>query len=168
MAGKEVRDGEEDPIIISKGYSTPENINVKGLNAGFEIKKALLDRYNDLNNDASFTLFMVNSQIDGQTISKILNGETLELESGVKGVNVKISSVSYTSLSVEVRGFDDSTKEGNFYTLNLITAIAVKTDDGVHYVQAKLQNSANTTVEIDGVEFNIVTANNVYNPTAQS
>ncbi len=168
MAGKEVRDGEEDPIIISKGYSTPENINVKGLNAGFEIKKALLDRYNDLNNDASFTLFMVNPQIDGQTISKILNGETLELESGVKGVNVKISSVSYTSLSVEVRGFDDSTKEGNFYTLNLITAIAVKTDDGVHYVQAKLQNSANTTVEIDGVEFNIVTANKVYNPTAQS
>ena len=167
MAGKEVRDGEKDPIIISKGYSTPENINVKGLNAGFEIKKALLDLYNELNGDASFTLFMVNSQIDGQTISKILNGETLELENGVKGVNVKISSVNYTSLSVEVRGFDDS-EGGNFYTLNLITAIAVKTDDGVHYVQAKLQNSANTTVEIDGVEFNIVTANNVYNPTAQS
>ena len=167
MAGKEIRDGEKDAIIISKGYSTPENINVKGINAGFEIKKDLLDLYNDLNNDASFTLFMVNSQIDGQTISKILNGETLELESGVKGVNVKISSVNYTSLSVEVRGFDDS-EGGNFYTLNLITAIAVKTDDGIHYVQAKLQNSANTTVEIDGVEFNIVTANNVYNPTAQS
>ena len=108
---------------------------------------------------------MVNSKSNDVNISKILDGNTLELADGVKGINVKITSVNYTSISVEVRGFDDS-EGGSFYTLNLITAIAVKTDDGVHYVQAGLKNSPNTTQTVDGVDFNIVTANKIYNPAS--
>ncbi|MBQ7411377.1 MAG: leucine-rich repeat domain-containing protein, partial [Clostridia bacterium] len=120
----------KDPIITFKGYSTPETGNVKGINAGFKVEKDLLTLYNDLNEvDATLTIFMVNSKSNDVNISKILDGDTLELADGVKGINVKITSVNYTSISVEVRGFDDS-EGGNFYTLNLITAIAVKTADG--------------------------------------
>ena len=166
MAGTEVRNAEKDPIITFKGYSTPETGNVKGINAGFKVEKDLLTLYNDLNEvDATLTIFMVNSKSNDVNISKILDGDTLELADGVKGINVKITSVNYTSISVEVRGFDDS-EGGSFYTLNLITAIAVKTADGVHYVQAGLKNSPNTTQTVDGVDFNIVTANKVYNPAS--
>ena len=168
IADKAVRDAEKSPIITFKGYSTPETGNVKGINAGFKVEKDLLTLYNDLNEvDATLTIFMVNSKSNDVNISKILDGDTLELADGVKGINVKITSVNYTSISVEVRGFDDS-EGGNFYTLNLITAIAVKTADGVHYVQAGLKNSPNTTQTVDGVDFNIVTANSIYNPTALS
>ncbi|MBQ7412281.1 MAG: leucine-rich repeat protein [Clostridia bacterium] len=157
---------EKSAIIAFKGYSTPETGSVKGINAGFKIDKELLTLYNNLNEvDATLTIFMVNSKSNDVNISKILDGDTLELADGVKGINVKITSVNYTSISVEVRGFDDS-EGGNFYTLNLITAIAVKTADGVHYVQAGLKNSPNTTQTVDGVDFNIVTANKVYNPAS--
>ena len=166
IADKAVHDAEKSPIITFKGYSTPETGNVKGINAGFKVEKDLLTLYNDLNEvDATLTIFMVNSKSNDVNISKILDGDTLELADGVKGINVKITSVNYTSISVEVRGFDDS-EGGSFYTLNLITAIAVKTADGVHYVQAGLKNSPNTTQTVDGVDFNIVTANKVYNPAS--
>ena len=166
IADKAVRDAEKGAIITFKGYSTPETGNVKGINAGFKVEKVLLTLYNDLNEvDATLTIFMVNSKSDDVNISKILDGDTLELADGVKGINVKITSLNYTSISVEVRGFDDS-EGGSFYTLNLITAIAVKTADGVHYVQAGLKNSPNTTQTVDGVDFNIVTANKIYNPAS--
>ena len=166
VADEQIIDEATDPIITFKGYSTPETGNVKGINAGFKVEKDLLTLYNDLNEvDATLTIFMVNSKSNDVNISKILDGDTLELADGVKGINVKITSVNYTSISVEVRGFDDS-EGGNFYTLNLITAIAVKTADGVHYVQAGLKNSPNTTQTVDGVDFNIVTANKIYNPAS--
>ncbi len=157
------------PIIKFKGYSVPENTTVKGINAGFSIDKVLLELYNDINTvDASLTLFMVNSKSGNADISKILDGATLELADGVKGINVKISSINYTNISIEVRGFDDSTNDGDFYTLNLITAIAVKTNKGIHYVQAGLKNSPNTTLSIDGVDFNIVSASKVYGKAPQA
>ena len=156
-------------IITFKGYSVPENASYKGINAGFRIDKELLGLYNELNEvDASLALFMVNSKNQNANIEKILDGETLELVDGVKGINVKIESVNYTSISIEARGFDDSTDKGSFYTLTLITAIAVKTEDGVHYVQAGLKNSPNTTITIEEIDFNIVSANNIYYPTSQS
>lgn len=156
-------------IITFKGYSVPENASYKGINAGFRIDKELLRLYNELNEvDASLALFMVSSKNQNANIEKILDGETLELVDGVKGINVKIESVNYTSISIEARGFDDSTDKGSFYTLTLITAIAVKTEDGVHYVQAGLKNSPNTTITIEEIDFNIVSANNIYYPISQS
>ena len=151
---------ETAPIVTFKGYSIPETQGVKGINAGFKIDKELLSDYNEINDvDASLTLFMVNSA----KLDKILDGETLELASGVKGINVKITSTSYTDIGIAVKGFDATTEEGNYYTLNLITAIAVKTGDGVHYVQAGLKTVANTTQTIDGIIFNTVNADKVYN-----
>ena len=158
------KDVEKAAIITFKGYSIPETQGVKGINAGFKIDKELLDEYNDINKDgASLTLFMVNSA----KIDKILDGETLELASGVKGINVKITSTNYTDIGVEVRGFDNSSDEGNYYTLNLITAIAVKTESGIHYVQAGLKTVANTTQSVGGVIFNTVSADKVYSAVAQ-
>ena len=159
----EYEDESAAPIITFKGYSRPESSTQKAINAGFKVDKIMLDLYNKFNEvDASMTLFMVNSA----NLSQILDGNTLELAEGVKGINVKITSTSYTDIGIEVRGFDDSTEEGNFYTLQLITAIAVKTEDGIHFVQAGLKNSPNTTQSVGGTLFNIVSANNVYNPAS--
>ena len=151
------------PIITFKGYSIPEKANYKGINAGFEIDKILLNLYEEVNDDTvKFNLLMVNSQIGETNITQILNGE--ELAENVKGINIKITSTNYCDIDVSVRGFDDSTEKGNFYTLKLITALAVTTKGGVHYAQGALQNSPNTTIKVDNIDFNIVTANNVYNP----
>ena len=163
MAGKEVRNGAKGAIITFKGYSVPETQGVKGINAGFKIDKELLDVYNELNEDASFALFMVNSA----NIEKILDGETLELADGVKGINVKITSKNYTDIGIAVKGFDNSSVEGNYYTLNLITAIAVKTESGIHYVQAGLKTVANTTQTVGGIAFNTVNADKVYSAVAK-
>ena len=155
---------ETAPVVTFKGYSVPENASYKGINAGFKIDKELLADYNEINDvDASLTLFMVNSA----NIEKILDGETLELASGVKGINVKITSTSYTDIGIAVRGFDNSSAEGNYYTLNLITAIAVKTESGIHYVQAGLKTVANTTQSVGGIVFNTVNADKVYSAVAQ-
>ena len=171
MAGKEVRDGAEDAIITFKGYSVSETVGVKGINAGYKIDKDLLDKYNDLNTvDATLTLFMVNSKSNDVEISKIFKDGTLELASDVKGINIAIASTSYTDIGIEVRGFDledENGEEGNYYTLNLITAIAVKTADGVYFAQAELKNSTNDTVEVGGTLFNVVTANGVYNSVSE-
>ena len=154
---------EKDPIIVFKGYSVPEKANYKGINAGFEINKILLALYEKVNSDTvKFNLLMVNSQIGETNITQILNGE--ELAENVKGINIKITSTNYCDIDVSVRGFDDSTEKGNFYTLKLITALAVRTKDSVHYAQGALKNSPNTTIDVGGTAFNIVTANNVYNP----
>ena len=159
---KQYEDESAIPVIIFKGYSVPESTSVKGINAGYKIDKEMLYLYNELNEtDASLTLFMVNSA----NLSQILEGDTLELAEGVKGINVKITSTSYTDISVEVRGFalkDAEGNQGNFYTLNLITAIAVKTEDGVHYVQAGLKTVANDTVKVGEDTFNVVSAEDVY------
>ena len=160
---KEIRNKTELPIIVFKGYSVPEKANYKGINAGFEINKNLLALYEKVNNDTvKFNLLMVNSQIGDVNIKQILNGE--ELAENVKGINIKITSTNYCDIDVSVRGFDDSTEKGNFYTLKLITALAVRTKDSVHYAQGALKNSPNTTIDVGGTAFNIVTANNVYNP----
>jgi hypothetical protein len=152
---------------VFKGYSVPEKANYKGINAGFEIDKILLALYEKVNSDTvKFNLLMVNSETsEKQNISAILNGE--ELATGVKGINIKITSTNYCDIDVSVRGFDDSAETGNFYTLKLITALAVRTKDSVHYAQAGLKNSPNTTIDVGGTAFNIVTANNVYNPVNQ-
>ena len=164
MAGKEIIDETKDQIIVFKGYSVPEKANYKGINAGFEIDKTLLALYEKVNSDTvKFNLLMVNSETsEKQNISAILDGE--ELATGVKGINIKITSTNYCDIDVSVRGFDDSAETGNFYTLKLITALAVRTKDSVHYAQGALKNSPNTTIDVGGTAFNIVTANNVYNP----
>ena len=168
MADKEIRDEAKGAIVTFKGYSVPEASNVKGINAGFKIDKALLDEYNEINDvDASLALFMVNSKNGDVNIDKILDGETLELANGVKGINVKITSTNYTDIGVEVRGFDNSTETSNYYTLNLITAIAVKTESGIHYVQAGLKTAPNTTQSVGGMLFNVVSADSVYSAVAQ-
>ena len=161
---KYAKDQKTDPIIVFKGYSVPEKANYKGINAGFEINKILLALYEKVNSDTvKFNLLMVNSETsEKQNISAILNGE--ELATGVKGINIKITSTNYCDIDVSVRGFDDSAETGYFYTLKLITALAVRTKDSVHYAQAGLKNSPNTTIDVGGTAFNIVTANNVYNP----
>ena len=160
---KYAKDQVKDPIIVFKGYSVPEKANYKGINAGFEIDKTLLALYEKVNNDTvKFNLLMVNSQIGEADITKILEGE--ELAENVKGINIKITSTNYCDIDVSVRGFDDSAETGNFYTLKLITALAVRTKNDTHFVQGALKNSPNTTINVDGVDFNIVTANNVYNP----
>ena len=160
---KYAKDQKADPIIVFKGYSVPEKANYKGINAGFEINKNLLALYEKVNDDTvKFNLLMVNSQIGENNITKILEGE--ELAENVKGINIKITSTNYCDIDVSVRGFDDSAETGNFYTLKLITALAVRTKDSVHYAQGALKNSPNTTIDVGGTAFNIVTANNVYNP----
>ena len=165
MAGKEVRDAEKDAIITFKGYSRALSNAYIGIDAGYKIDKELLDFYNEVNTTpAALTLFMINSKYEDVNISKVFKDGTLDLETNVKGINVSITSTNYTDISVSVRGFNNADETGSFYTLALISAIAVKTEAGVHYVQAGLQNSANTTITVDGVDFNIVTANNVYNP----
>ena len=159
----DAKDVEKDPIIVFKGYSVPEKANYKGINAGFEINKILLALYEKVNSDTvKFNLLMVNSQIGETNITQILNGE--ELAENVKGINIKITSTNYCDIDVSVRGFDDSTETGNFYTLKLITALAVTTKEDTHFVQGALKNSPNTTIDVGGTLFNIVTANNVYNP----
>ena len=67
------------------------------------------------------------------------------------------------AILISARGFDDSTAEGSFYTFNFIMAMAVKTEDGIHYIQSGLKDASNATIEIEGVEFNVVTAEGVYN-----
>lgn len=158
------KNAEKDAIITFAGYSTPENANYKGVSAGFDINKDALAIYNELNEiDATLTIFLVNSKIGDADISKIFDGDTLELADGVKGVNVQIDATSYSHISISARGFDDSTAEGSFYTFNFIMAMAVKTEDGIHYIQSGLKDGSNATVEIEGVEFNVVTAEGVYN-----
>ncbi len=160
-------DEEKDPIITFKGYSTPEGATYKGINAGFKINKTLLNLYESVNEDTvTFNLLMINSKIGEQNITGIMNGE--DLAENVKGINIKITSPNYTNIKVEIRGFDDTPETGNFYTLNLITAIAVKTKEGTHYAQGGLKNSPNTTIKVEGVDFNIVTANQIYNSTQQA
>ena len=170
MAGKEIIDEEKDPIVTFLGYSVPETKGVTGINAGFKVEKDLLDDYNDINEvDATLTLFMVNCKSENVNISKIFEDGTLELADGVKGINVAITSTSYTNISVEVRGFaleDEKGAQGNYYTLKLITAIAVKTEEGTHFVQAGLEAGSDKQA-VDGVDFNIVSAENVYNAVAE-
>ena len=157
------KDVEKAAIITFKGYSTPENATFKGVSAGFDVNREALILYNDLNEtDATLTIFMVNSKSNGVNIEKILEGDTLELAQGVKGVNVQIDATSYSNINISARGFDDSTEEGSYYTFNFIMAMAVKTEDGVHYIQSGLKDTENTTVEIGGIDFNVVTADGVY------
>lgn len=158
------KNAEKDAIITFAGYSTPENADYKGVSAGFDINKDALAIYNELNEiDATLTIFLVNSKIGDVDISKIFDGDTLELADGVKGINVQIDATSYSHISISARGFDDSTAEGSFYTFNFIMAMAVKTEDGIHYIQSGLKDGSNATIEIEGVEFNVVTAEGVYN-----
>ena len=155
-----------NPIITFKGYSRALSNAYIGIDAGYKVDKDLLALYNEVNaTDATLSLFMVNSKYGEVNISKIFKDGTLELETNVKGINVSITSTNYTDISVSVKGFDNANETGSFYTLALISAIAVKTEAGVHYIQAGLKNSPNTTITVEGVDFNIVTANNVYNPT---
>ena len=166
MADKEIRDGSKDAIITFKGYSRALSNAYLGIDAGYKVDKDLLALYNEVNTtDATLTLFMINSKYGEVNISKIFKDGTLDLETNVKGINVSITSTNYTDISVSVRGFNNADETGSFYTLALISAIAVKTETGVHYIQAGLRNSPNTTITVDGIDFNIVTANNVYNPT---
>ena len=156
------KDVKKDPIIVFKGYSVPETAGIKGINAGFEIDKILLTLYEGINEDTvKFNLLMVNSETsEKQNISAILNGE--ELAADVKGINIKITSTNYCDIDISVRGFDDTPETGNFYTLKLITALAVTTKEDTHFVQGALKNLPNTQINVSGTLFNIVTADKVY------
>ena len=166
VADEYAKDKQVSAIITFKGYSRALSNAYLGIDAGYKVDKDLLALYNEVNTtDATLSLFMVNSKYGEVNISKIFKDGTLDLETNVKGINVSITSTNYTDISVSVKGFDNADEEGSFYTLALISAIAVKTEAGVHYIQAGLKNSPNTTITVDGVDFNIVTANNVYNPT---
>ncbi|MBO5374602.1 MAG: hypothetical protein J6A54_04055, partial [Clostridia bacterium] len=102
-------------------------------------------------------------------VGAILNGETMNLEMGVSGIAVTVSATSdYSAISIRLRGFDKSSAEGSYYALNLVTALGVKTNDGVvRYIQHGLKNSENTTVQIGGKDYYTITADRLYQLSAE-
>ncbi|MBO5374984.1 MAG: leucine-rich repeat domain-containing protein [Clostridia bacterium] len=166
----EIIDKPMDPIITARGYSIPvAKVDYVGINAGYAINKTLFDLYKTLNAGVEFEikLFMVNSKIDDELIAKVLNGETLTLATGVKGFMLKVESLDYSSINIEIRGFNNATEEGSYYKLELISAMVVRqTKEGqtlrTDYIQSNLIDGSAKTETIDGVTYNIITAKAVY------
>ncbi|MBO5375184.1 MAG: leucine-rich repeat protein [Clostridia bacterium] len=162
---------ESAPIIVAVGYSIPTAaVDYFGINAGYQIQKDLFELYQASNPDTTIevALFMVNSKIGTTEIEHVLNGKALELATGVKGLMLKVESMSYDKINIEVRNFDNSSANGSYYTLELISALVVKETKGedvkLSFVQSSLVNVENApTKVIDGVTYNIITAEAVYN-----
>jgi hypothetical protein len=165
IADAEIFDEKKDAIITFKGFSVPETAGVFGIDAGYGIEENMLTLYETLNGEVKISLFMVNSA-DAASIGAILDSD-LALVKNVRGFSVELVSVNYTNISIRVKGFqknDDLT--GNYYTLNLITAMAVKTKDGIEYVQTNLKDdSTDNQAKIGELVFNTASANRVYTNT---
>lgn len=167
LNGTEIIEGVSDPIITARGYSVALEGGL-GIDAGFMIDKDLLNEYNTLNGAVTMSLAMVKAET-AVNVGAILNGETMNLEMGVSGIAVTVSATSdYSAISIRLRGFDKSSAEGSYYALNLVTALGVKTNDGVvRYIQHGLKNSENTTVQIGGKDYYTITADRLYQLSAE-
>ncbi|MBO5374714.1 MAG: hypothetical protein J6A54_04625 [Clostridia bacterium] len=114
---------------------------------------------------------MVNSQIKDEgtgemvNISSILNGDTLE--TNLKGFMLEIKSLSYSTISIEIRGFEQKEENtGSYYELKLISAIVIKltTAEGTttQFIQSEIPNTDCDTLNLHGFDFNLITADAVY------
>ena len=167
IADSEIIDQESPAIIKAKGWSTPEKGDYIGINAGYEINSTLLKKYEALNDDeVTLGLFIVG--VDSVKSVGAILGADCEIVKNVMGFKVSVSSDGYSDISIEIRGFtqgDDNT--GSYYTLNLISAMYVKTKDGVKYIQSTLADDTDTNrVTITEGTFNTVSADRIYTSVA--
>ena len=167
IADAEIIDQTSLPIITAKGWSTPEKVAYFGINAGYEIDSTLLAKYETLNNDkVTLGLFIVG--VDSvKSVGAILDSNC-EIVENVKGFKVSISSDGYSKISIELRGFEQGENNaGNYYTLNLISAMYVKTKDGIKYIQTSLSDdSTENRVVINEGTFNTISADRIYTSIA--
>ena len=166
VADTEIFDEVTNAIVTFKGFSVPENAGYFGIDAGYSIDKDLLHMYETVNDEeVTIALFMVNSA-DAVSVGSILDGD-LALVQNVKGFCVELVSLNYTNISIKVKGFQKNADlTGNYYTLNLVTAMAIKTREGVSYVQTNLiDDSADNIATVGELSFKTVNANRVYTNT---
>ena len=164
MADTAVRDAEKTPIITFKGYSVPEAASYLGINAGYHIDTTLLSMYETLNEKkVTIGLLMVNAE-DVADVSDILNAEG-ELVANVRGFSVTMTSNSYSDISIEIKNFQlGEEKNGNYYKLSLVSALFVKVDDKIDYLQDAIgdETEGNRVTTTSGVVFDTITASRVY------
>ena len=164
IADKAVRDAEKSPIITFKGYSVPEMASYLGINAGYHIDTTLLSMYETLNEKkVTIGLLMVNAE-DVADVSDILNAEG-ELVANVRGFSVTMTSNNYSDISIEIKNFQLGEEEnGNYYKLSLVSALFVKVDDKIDYLQDAIgdETEGNRVTTTSGVVFDTITASRVY------
>ena len=164
MADEAERDAEKSPIITFKGYSVPEMANYLGINAGYHIDTTLLSMYETLNEKkVTIGLLMVNAE-DVADVSDILNAEG-ELVANVRGFSVTMTSNNYSDISIEIKNFQLGEEEnGNYYKLSLVSALFVKVDDKIDYLQDTIgdETEGNRVTTSSGVVFDTITASRVY------
>ena len=164
MADTAVRDAEKTPIITFKGYSVPEAASYLGINAGYHIDTTLLSMYETLNEKkVTIGLLMVNAE-DVAGVSDILSAEG-ELVANVRGFSVTMTSNNYSDISIEIKNFQLGEEEnGNYYKLSLVSALFVKVDDKIDYLQDTIgdETEGNRVTTTSGVVFDTITASRVY------
>ncbi len=152
-----------NPIIAFKGYSVPELASYFGINAGYKIDTDLLTLYESLSGEkVTVGLLMVNAA-DVGIVADLIDADA-ELVANVRGFSVTMVSLNYEDISIQIKGFDKSTAESNYYKLSLVSAIFVKTGDDIEYLQDAIGDEAvDTQVQTtSGTVFNTITADRVY------
>ena len=152
-----------NPIITFKGYSVPELASYFGINAGYKIDTDLLTLYESLSDEkVTVGLLMVNAD-DVGIVADLIDADA-ELVANVRGFSVTMVSLNYEDISIEIKGFDKSTTEGNYYKLSLVSAIFVKTGDDIEYLQDAIgdETVATQVQTTSGTVFNTITADRVY------
>ena len=152
-----------NPIITFKGYSVPELASYFGINAGYKIDADLLTLYESLSGEkVTVGLLMVNAA-DVGIVADLIDADA-KLVTNVRGFSVTMVSLNYEDISIEIKGFDKSTTEGNYYKLSLVSAIFVKTGDDIEYLQDAIgdETVATQVQTTSGTAFDTITADRVY------
>ena len=141
------------PIIVASGYSVRDDRT--GINGGYTINLELLDKYEKANGTTKIGILVVNAK-DAASLGGILGDDYKLLSS--KGVQVELTSRSYTIFNLSINGF--TTDE--LKALDLVISAYVIADldgdgaDEASYIQHTMPEKDNAPTEFGGITLNTV------------
>lgn len=141
------------PIIVALGYSVKDDRT--GIDGGYTIDLALLDKYEAINGKTKIGILIVNAE-KSAALGGVLGSNNKLLSE--KGVQVELASRLYSSFNLSITGFTtDALRE-----LDLVISAYVIADldgDGVEeasYIQYTMPDKDNGEAEFGGLTLNTV------------
>ncbi len=134
-----IKDGVAPAIFGSDGFSTKGE---DGIASGYVVNVGALEKYNELNDDITFGIMVVNpNYLDGK--ESFLDAEGKVNTSG-GALQVNMTENKYSNISVAITGFT-----GNAQGVSLVIALYAYTDVGeVEFVQSQTTKCADAKVTL--------------------
>ncbi len=138
-------------FVAGSGFSTKGE---DGIASGYVINIDALEKYNELNDDITFGVMVINPDyLDGKE-SFLVNGE-VNAEKGF--IKTDMSDVRYSNVSISVTGF-----VGNAENMSIVIALYAYTDAGeVEFLQSQTTKCAHANVTLGTERLYTVNLNSV-------